>query len=95
MNCWSYVSEISSCGNDKNPYESECGLPTSVENPELGDKRRQVGHNEEYSASGSVDGKVLTYVIPKETWERISVGDEFGYTKFRFGKKIWGIEIAE
>lgn len=92
---WEKYTELNSYGNDKSPYEPECDLPTDVERPKIGDLKRQNGHSEEYSATGTVKGETQTVWIPKWAWEKLTENDEFSYKKSVFGKEVQDIEIAE
>ena len=89
------VNELCTLGKDKQPYEHECDLPTEIKNPELGDRIRQCGHREEYKVTGFVDDELITVNIPAETYFKITEKDEFEYRKYRFGKEIFDIKIAE
>ena len=89
------VKELCTLGKDKQPYEHECDLPTEIKNPELGDSIRQCGHSEEYKVTGFVDDELITVNIPADTYFNITENDEFEYRKYRFGKEIFDIKIAE
>ena len=89
------VKELCTLGKDKFPYEHECDLPEYIDNPKFGDLIRQSGHTEEYKVTGFVDDKLITVNIPADTYFNITENDEFEYRKYRFGKEIFDIKIAE
>lgn len=91
---WEKSGEANAVGNDKNPHEPERPYPTTAPDI-LGEHKCGAGHTEEYSVTGYVDGELHTYWLNKSDWEKINENDEFGYSKFRFGDKIWGLEIAQ
>ena len=92
---WVFLRQLPSSGNDKDPHEHECDLPTDIERPNIGDLKRQNGHTEEYSATGKVNGEIQTVWIPKWAWERLTENDEFSYKKSIFDKEVQDIQIAE
>lgn len=90
---WIKASEVSSFGNDKNPYEPE--RPYDTEAPDvLGNNKCGYGHTEKYTVTGVVDGKKYTYDISKSDWESFYVNAEFGFNKFRFGKELFNVDLA-
>jgi len=94
-NEWIITSKLSTYGNDKNPYEHECDLSTNVENPNLGDMKRQSGHSEEYTATGIVNGKKTTVIITKDIFDRLTDNDEFEYKRHRWNDVAYDIKLAE
>ena len=46
INRWCNSNILAASGFDKQPHEPECDLPTSIPDPQIGDKIRQCGHNE-------------------------------------------------
>ena len=92
---WVEYSELNSYGNDKSTYEPECDLPTDVENPNLGDRKRQYGHGEKYTATGMVDGKETTVIITKDIFDRLTENDEFEYKRHRWNDVAYDVKIAE
>jgi hypothetical protein len=95
INEWVPITKLSTYGNDKNPYEHECDLPTDVENPNLGDRKRQYGHEEEYTATGVVNGETTTVIITKDIFDRLTENDEFEYKRHRWNGVAYDIKIAE
>lgn len=95
INEWVTLTALSTYGNDKNPYEHECDLPTDVENPNLGDRKRQHGHGEKYTATGIVDGKKTTVIITKYIFDKLTENDEFEYKRHRWNDIAYDIKIAE
>ena len=94
INKWEKTSEVNSFGKDKNPYEPE--RPYDITAPDvLGNHKCGAGHNETYTVTGIVDGEIKTYTVSKFDWEQIGNNDDFGYKKFRFGKEIWDLQIAQ
>ena len=92
---WVKYTELNSYGNDKSPYEPECDLPTDVENPVLGDKKRQHGHMEKYTATGIVKGEKTTVIITKDIFDRLTDNDEFEYKRHRWNDVAYDIKLAE
>ena len=90
---WIKTSEVSAFGNDKNPYEPERPYDTTATNV-LGNSKCGCGHSEEYTVTGVVDGKKYTYNISKSDWESFYINAEFGYSKFRFGKELFNVDLA-
>lgn len=68
---------------------------SSIEDKKLGDRCYSDGHHEAYYVYGYVNNEYMRYEIPKDKWEVMTEHDEFSYSKFRFGKKIWNLEIAQ
>lgn len=95
MNRWVKVSELSKCGVNKKPVEPDCDLPTSIQNPKVLDKIRQVGCHERYTVTGVDHGKTITLDIPKDVFMSITREDEFEYKKYRFGKDAFDIKVAK
>lgn len=91
---WVKVSEVSSCGNDKEPYEPERPYPSNVDNV-LGNCKCAAGHSELYTVTGIVDNENKTYNVDKSDWNEIDNYDEFSYKKYRFGHRIWDLKFAE
>ena len=90
---WVKTSEVSSFGSDKNPYEPE--RPYNTEAPDvLGNNKCGYDHTERYTVTGVVDGKKYTYDISKSDWESFYVNAEFEYSKFRFGKELFNVDLA-
>lgn len=92
---WVKYTELNSYGKDKSPYEPECDLPADVENPNLGDRKRQYGHGEKYTATGVVNGKETTVIITKDIFDRLTENDEFEYKRHRWNDVAYDIKIAE
>ena len=94
INEWTHSGEVTAVGNNKEPYEPARPYDTTA--PDIiGERKCGEGHHEAYTVTGVVDDKIHTYSLSKEDWERINTGDEFEYEKFRFGEKIWGLNIAQ
>lgn len=91
---WIKTSEVQACGNDKNPYEPERPYGTESDSV-IGNKKCQFGHDEIYTVSGYVEDEYLTFDISKDAWLSITDNDEFTYRKFRFGKNLISISIAQ
>lgn len=92
-NEWVRTSAVSATGNDKQPHEPVRPYDISVPD-ELGNRKCSPNHVEEYTVTGIVNGKSETFSISKANWEQIGNNDEFSYSKFRFGKTVWGLELA-
>ena len=95
INKWVPITKLSTYGNDKNPYEHGCDLSTDVENPNLGDRKRQYGHSEKYTATGIVNGEKTTVIITKCIFDRLTENDEFEYKRHRWNDVAYDIKIAE
>lgn len=48
----------------------------------------------EYTVTGIADGNKYTYDISKSDWESLYVNAEFGFSKFRFGKELFNVDLA-
>lgn len=94
VNEWVKTKELSAIGSDKSPYEPERIYDTTAPD-ELGNHKCGAGHNEYYTVTGIVDEESKTYNISKQDWEKMRESDEFSYKKFRFGKEIWDLQIAQ
>lgn len=92
VNRWKESSCLDSYGIDKSPYEPKCEYTTSIASPKLGDIIRQSGHKEIYYISGEIDGKTISYEVPKDVYDKIEKGDEISYKRHRFSSKIYDIK---
>ena len=90
---WVKTSEASAFGNDRNPHEPDRPYNTDVPDV-LGNNKCGYGHTEKYTVTGITDGKKYTYDISKSDWESFYVNAEFGFSKFRFGKELFNVDLA-
>lgn len=79
INTWQKTGEVPLMGNDKNPVEAKCDLPTDILDPKIGDQKRQNGYSVRYSVTGTSNGEQVTFDIPKDIWERLTTNDELNY----------------
>lgn len=90
---WVKTSEVSAFGNDRNPHEPDRPYNTDVPDV-LGNNKCGYGHTEKYTVTGIADGKKYTYDISKSDWKSFYVNAEFGFSKFRFGKELFNVDLA-
>jgi hypothetical protein len=90
---WVKTSEVSAFGNDRNPHEPDRPYNTDVPDV-LGNKMCGYERTEKYTVTGIADGKKYTYDISKSDWESFYVNAEFGFSKFRFGKELFNVDLA-
>lgn len=90
---WVKTSEVSAFGNDRNPHEPDRPYDTDVPDV-LGNNKCGYGHAEKYTVTGIAVGKTYTYNISKSDWESFYVNAEFGFSKFRFGKELFNVDLA-
>ena len=84
---WKIVDNLTTMGNDKDPYWYITELPTNIDNPDYGD-RKQGSRTESYIAIiRDESGKIQTKSYDYDEWKKLNINDKIQYKSFRFSYK--------
>lgn len=95
INKWMPLNTLSASGFDKNPHEPECDLPTSIPDPQIGDKIRQCGHNEKYTVTGTIDEKQKTLNLTHSQWSDLQDNATIYYKRRPLSSEIKDMQIGK
>lgn len=84
---WKEVTSLISSGVTKEVYWPECKYPSSVSNPNYGDRRRGKTSEKYYAIIISENGDVNKKSYSYSEWLEHSEGEEITYKSFRFTTK--------
>lgn len=86
---WKEVSAIFTSSADQSPYWGETSLPTSVPNPDYGDRKQGSRHESYYAVILSEQGNIRNVEYGFTEWSELSVGDTIFYKSWRFSDRQW------
>lgn len=95
INRWCNSNILAASGFDKQPHEPECDLPTYIQDPQIGDKIRQGGHNEKYTVTGTIGEKQKTLNLTFSQWSDLQDNATIYYKRRPLSSEIKDMRIGK
>lgn len=95
INRWCNSNILAASGFDKQPHEPECDLPTYIQDPQIGDKIRQGGHNEKYTVTGTIGEKQKTLNLTFSQWSDLQDNATIYYKRRPLSSEIKDMQIGK